>query len=113
MLVELRQERDGIDEAIAVLARIAAGRGRRRTRPPSWMKLVVKRRGRPPGSKNAVSTPPLLDNPTPPTAPKKRRRTFTAASGRSKRIECGSSGQLGERRFLSDVVDIRPVMMMI
>jgi hypothetical protein len=51
MLSELRQERDGIDEAIAVLARLAAGQGKRRGRPPEWM-AVVKRRGRPPGSKN-------------------------------------------------------------
>jgi hypothetical protein len=51
MLSELRQERDGIDEAIAVLARLAAGQGKRRGRPPAWM-AVVKRRGRPPGGKN-------------------------------------------------------------
>jgi hypothetical protein len=51
MLTELRQERDGIDEAIAALARLAAGQGKRRGRPPAWMK-VVKMRGRPPGSKN-------------------------------------------------------------
>ena len=51
MLSELRQERDGIDEAIAVLARLAAGQGKRRGRPPEWM-AVVKRRGRPTGSKN-------------------------------------------------------------
>lgn len=38
MLVELREERERITEAIDVLQRIAHGRG--------------KRRGRPPGSKN-------------------------------------------------------------
>ena len=38
MLVELRQEREQIEEAIIILERLARGRG--------------KRRGRPPGSKN-------------------------------------------------------------
>jgi hypothetical protein len=49
MLSELRDELAQIDEAILVLARIASGRGC--GRPPKWMK-TVKRRGRPPGSKN-------------------------------------------------------------
>jgi hypothetical protein len=53
MLEELRTERAAIDEAIAVLARLSLGQGKRRGRPPLWMKgLEVKRRGRPPGSKN-------------------------------------------------------------
>jgi len=51
MLHELRQERAVISEAILVLERIVSGHGRRRGRPPAWMK-TVKRRGRPPGSKN-------------------------------------------------------------
>jgi hypothetical protein len=51
MLAELRQERDQVDEAIAVLQRIAYGRGKRHGRPPVWMS-AVKRRGRPPGTKN-------------------------------------------------------------
>jgi len=51
MLVELRQEREQIEEAIMTLERLARGRGRRRGRPPSWM-TEIKRRGRPPGSKN-------------------------------------------------------------
>jgi hypothetical protein len=51
MLIELRADRDQLDEAILVLERLAAGRGRRRGRPPAWM-TTVKRRGRPPGSKN-------------------------------------------------------------
>jgi len=45
------RERDQITEAILVLERLAAGRGKRRGRPPAWM-TAVKRRGRPPGSKN-------------------------------------------------------------
>ncbi|MBM3776410.1 MAG: hypothetical protein FJW37_14795 [Acidobacteria bacterium] len=53
ILVELRQEREQIEEAILTLERLASGRGRRRGRPPAWMTAVsTKRRGRPPGSKN-------------------------------------------------------------
>ena len=51
MLAELRTERDQLVEAIAVLERLAVGRGKRRGRPPAWM-AAVKRRGRPPGTKN-------------------------------------------------------------
>jgi hypothetical protein len=51
MIVELRSERENIDQAIAVLERIALGQGKRRGRPPAWM-TQVKRRGRPKGSKN-------------------------------------------------------------
>jgi len=51
MLTELRQEREHIEEAILTLERLAQGRGRRRGRPPAWM-TEIKRRGRPPGSKN-------------------------------------------------------------
>lgn len=75
MLAELRLEREQIEEAILTLERLARGRGRRRGRPPGWLKeaasgtlrlteggelsnLAVepKRRGRPPGSK----TKPVL-----------------------------------------------------
>ena len=53
MIADLRVEREGISEAIAVLERLSAGQGKRRGRPPAWMKdVMVKRRGRPPGSKN-------------------------------------------------------------
>jgi DNA invertase Pin-like site-specific DNA recombinase len=56
ILVELRQEREQIEEAILSLERLARGRGRRRGRPPSWMaEITVKRRGRPPGSKNKAT----------------------------------------------------------
>jgi hypothetical protein len=51
MLSDLRQEREQIEEAIVTLERLARGRGRRRGRPPAWM-AAIKRRGRPPGSKN-------------------------------------------------------------
>jgi hypothetical protein len=51
MLAELRAEREQVEEAIVVLERLASGRGRRRGRPPAWMK-GTERSGRPPGSKN-------------------------------------------------------------
>jgi hypothetical protein len=53
MIADLRLERDQINEAIAVMERLSVGQGKRRGRPPAWMKDgMVKRRGRPPGSKN-------------------------------------------------------------
>jgi hypothetical protein len=57
ILAELKGEREQIEEAILSLERLARGRGRGRGRPPSWMAEMtsVKRRGRPPGSKNKVA----------------------------------------------------------
>jgi hypothetical protein len=57
ILAELREERQQIEEAILSLERLARGRGRRRGRPPAWLAELtpVKRRGRPPGSKNKVA----------------------------------------------------------
>jgi hypothetical protein len=54
MLADLRQEREQIEEAIVVLERLARGHGKRRGRPPAWMAAAteIKKRGRPPGSKN-------------------------------------------------------------
>jgi hypothetical protein len=69
MLAELRLEREQIEEAILTLERLARGRGRRRGRPPAWLKDVPsstqaeddpeasslsepRRRGRPPGTKS-------------------------------------------------------------
>jgi hypothetical protein len=77
MLAELRLEREQIEEAILTLERLARGRGRRRGRPPAWLKDAgavlagsengsddlekglsfapePRRRGRPPGSGNKV-----------------------------------------------------------
>ncbi len=54
MLADLRQEREAIEEAIMTLERLARGRGRRRGRPPAWM-AEIKKRGRPPGSKNKAT----------------------------------------------------------
>jgi len=51
MLSDLRLEREQVEEAIMTLERLARGRGRRRGRPPAWMS-EIKKRGRPPGSKN-------------------------------------------------------------
>jgi hypothetical protein len=60
ILQELRDERQQIEEAIVSLEKLARGRGRRRGRPPAWMSEItgaptVKRRGRPPGSKNKTA----------------------------------------------------------
>lgn len=71
MLADLRLEREQIEEAILTLERLARGRGRRRGRPPSWLKdataaaaeisgtdILVgepKRRGRPPGAKSTAA----------------------------------------------------------
>lgn len=59
MLMELRAQRDQLEEAILTLERLARGQGKRRGRPPKWMtevkkgpQVASKRRGRPPGSKN-------------------------------------------------------------
>lgn len=38
ILSDLRQEREQIEDAIISLERLARGRGKRRGRPPSWMK---------------------------------------------------------------------------
>ena len=56
ILTELREERERIEEAILSLERLARGRGRRRGRPPAWLS-ELKKRGRPPGSKNKTSSP--------------------------------------------------------
>ena len=54
ILVELRQERQQIEEAIISLERLARGRGRRRGRPPAWLSEAIhRRRGRPPKNGNA------------------------------------------------------------
>ncbi len=53
ILLDLRQEREQIEDAIISLERLARGRGKRRGRPPNWMKQADERkRGRPPGSTN-------------------------------------------------------------
>jgi hypothetical protein len=58
ILEELKQEKEQLEQAINTLERLAQGRVPRRGRPPSWMAETgaPKRRGRPPGSKNKVSS---------------------------------------------------------
>jgi hypothetical protein len=55
ILAELKQERQQIEEAIVSLERLARGRGRRRGRPPAWMAIATKKRGRPPGAKSKTT----------------------------------------------------------
>jgi hypothetical protein len=43
MVVELRQEREAIEEAILTLERLARGRGKRRGRPPTWLSEMKKK----------------------------------------------------------------------
>ena len=58
MLADLRQELEHVEEAIVVLERLAQGHGKRRGRPPAWMTASqIKKRGRPPGSKNKPKAP--------------------------------------------------------
>jgi hypothetical protein len=59
ILERLTHECDQLNEAILSLERLVAGQGRRRGRPPAWLKAVSpaeidkpkRPRGRPPGSK--------------------------------------------------------------
>jgi hypothetical protein len=44
ILGELRNEREQIEDAIISLERLARGRGKRRGRPPTWMKDAQDRR---------------------------------------------------------------------
>lgn len=45
MLADLRMEREQIEEAILTLERLARGRGRRRGRPPAWLKEAAAESG--------------------------------------------------------------------
>ena len=48
--LELRREREQIDEAILSLERLAAGSGPRRGRPPAWLKAQKSNKARPQGA---------------------------------------------------------------
>jgi hypothetical protein len=46
MIQELRTERDQVDEAILILELLARKQGKRRGRPPAWLKEIAEKRGR-------------------------------------------------------------------
>ena len=53
LLQELYTERQLLDDSILAIQKLAPIGGKRRGRPPAWIKNITqKRRGRPPGSKN-------------------------------------------------------------
>jgi hypothetical protein len=58
ILDDLKQEKAQLEQAIITLERLAVGRGPRRGRPPAWLTESTgpRRRGRPPGSKNKISS---------------------------------------------------------
>ena len=62
MVAELREEHKMLTEAIGVLEVLSLGGKKRRGRPPKWAANLaaeaapIKRRGRPPGSKNKRAT---------------------------------------------------------
>jgi hypothetical protein len=69
-IADLEAEQALLEEALLVLRRLDAGKGKRRGRPPAWiskMKQVTgappKRRGRPPGVKNKppINKPPIVE----------------------------------------------------
>jgi hypothetical protein len=55
ILKELRDERDLVEQAIISIGHLAAGQGRRRGRPPGWMKQMEEatksKQGKSPKSK--------------------------------------------------------------
>jgi hypothetical protein len=67
ILAQLIEERQQVDEAIVNLERLAAGQGKRRGRPPAWLKNIKeaspgasqkpKRRGRRPGKNQPKAKP--------------------------------------------------------
>ena len=67
MLVELRQEREQVEEAIMTLERVARSRGKRRGQPPAWM-TATKRRGRPQWEQKQPEEPDIRQVGSVPTA---------------------------------------------
>jgi len=57
MLADLRLEREQIEEAILTLERLARGRGRRRGRPPAWLKEATAQIAAEDGLENAAAEP--------------------------------------------------------
>jgi len=70
MLADLRLEREQIEEAILTLERLARGRGRRRGRPPSWLKDAT-----------AAAAAEISSNDIGATEPKRRGRPLSAKPG--------------------------------
>jgi len=57
LVIELREERDQIDEVLSRLERLLKNRGRGRDLPPAGTAAIVApRRGRPVGSRNKTPT---------------------------------------------------------
>ena len=81
MLAELRMEREQIEEAILTLERLARGRGRRRGRPPAWLKEAQA----------AIAEEVASRGESPAQAPKRRGRP--AGSGKSK--QAAVAGEVG------------------
>lgn len=75
MLVELRQERASIEEAIVTLERLAHGQGKRRGRPPAWMAALKSKQD----DDIKSDKPDNVDKP----APKKRGRPPKSAATQS------------------------------
>lgn len=75
MLVELRQERESIEEAIVTLERLAHGQGKRRGRPPAWMAALKSKQD----DDVKADKPDNTDKP----APKKRGRPPKSAATQS------------------------------
>jgi hypothetical protein len=67
MLAELRLEREQIEEAILTLERLARGRGRRRGRPPLWLKEATS-------GGNSTSNGNGSEDAHPATEPRRRGR---------------------------------------
>lgn len=80
MLAELRMEREQIEEAILTLERLARGRGRRRGRPPAWLKEA-----------QAVIAEEVAKGEAGPPAPKRRGRPV----GSTKAKQAAASGEVG------------------
>ena len=62
MIIELRDERQRMDEAISALERLSAGKARRRGRPPGWLTSELGR-----------ETPESEEGEPPPSPPKNKK----------------------------------------
>ena len=60
MIAELRDERQRIDEAIAALERLSAGKSRRRGRPPGWLTGEIERQSSESDADTSAANPPKI-----------------------------------------------------